>query len=58
MAEAIKKEFDLQVELIAGAGGVFDVHVGDTRIWSKSASGRFPTHAEVTDGIAELISTG
>lgn len=30
-----------------GSGGVFDVHVDDRLIYSKHATGRFPTDEEV-----------
>ncbi|MHC4697873.1 MAG: SelT/SelW/SelH family protein [Planctomycetota bacterium] len=54
LAEAIKKEFDVETELIKGGGGVFDVHVNGTQVWSRDQTGRFPEHAEVLDKIAAI----
>ena len=34
-----------------GSGGVFDVTVDGTKIYSKDKTGRFPTNAEILDGI-------
>ena len=49
MAEAIKREFNVDAKLIAGGGGIFDVHVNGTQIWSKHQTGRFPEHREVLE---------
>ncbi|MCH7993705.1 MAG: Rdx family protein [Planctomycetes bacterium] len=54
MAEAIKGKFGVDVEMIEGGGGVFDVHVNGTQIWHKKEIGRFPEHDEVLDRISEL----
>ena len=40
--------------MIEGAGGVFDVHVNGTQIWSKHDVGRFPEHREILDKIKAL----
>jgi len=56
LAEAIKKEFDVDTKLIEGAGGVFDVHVDRTPIWSKFKMGRFPEHREVLDKIRAVTA--
>ena len=42
--------------MIEGSGGVFDVHVNGTQIWSKGDIGRFPEHHEVLDKIKGLTS--
>ena len=34
-----------------GSGGVFDVLVDRTKIYSKDETGRFPTHTEILDEI-------
>ncbi len=52
----IKKEFDVDTKLIEGAGGVFDVHVDRTPIWSKFKMGRFPEHREVLDKIRAVTA--
>jgi selenoprotein W-related protein len=51
LADEIKKAFKVTPELIEGSGGVFDVHVDGTQIWSKHDVGRFPEHNEVLDKI-------
>ena len=45
----MKREFNVDAKLIAGGGGVFDVHVNGTQIWSKYETGRFPEHREVLE---------
>jgi selenoprotein W-related protein len=47
LADAIKKAFGCESELIAGAGGIFDVKVNGKLIFSKHEQGRFPEHAEI-----------
>lgn len=42
--------------MIEGSGGVFDVHVDGTQIWSKHDICRFPEHNEVLDKIKGLTS--
>ncbi len=42
--------------MIEGSGGVFDVHVDDTRVWSKDETGRFPEHHEVLDKIKAITA--
>ncbi|MCK9295278.1 MAG: Rdx family protein [Desulfobulbaceae bacterium] len=41
------KRFAAQVELIAGAGGVFEVVIDARKIFSKAAAGRFPEDGEI-----------
>jgi len=50
----LKKELGqtLNVELIAGAGGVFEVMVDNRLVFSKRNKGRFPHNGE----LAKLIS--
>ena len=50
------KWFDVEPTLIEGAGGVFDVHVNGTQIWSKHDTGRFPEHNEVLSKIKEVAA--
>lgn len=47
----------MKPKLIEGSGGVFDVHVDGTQIWSKQDVGRFPEHDEVLGKIAALVQT-
>ena len=49
MAAAIKDRVQVEPELIKGRGGIFDVKVDGTMIYSKHETGRFPEHDEVLD---------
>jgi selT/selW/selH-like putative selenoprotein len=55
LAEAVKAEFGIEAKVIAGGGGVFDVHLDDSLVWSKFETGRFPEHREVLDRIAQVV---
>lgn len=35
------------VELVTGVGGIFDVHVGDDMVFTKSMLGRYPEPEDV-----------
>ncbi|NKB57714.1 MAG: hypothetical protein GKS00_15410 [Alphaproteobacteria bacterium] len=37
----------VEVELVRGGGGVFDIDLDGGRVYSKHATGRFPTDEEV-----------
>ena len=56
MAEKIFDEFGLtfNVLLIPGEKGVYDVTVGDTRVYSKHETGRHAEWEEVAEKIREL----
>ena len=43
----LKKEFDAEVELIPGSGGVFIIHADGKQIFSKHETGRFPNNGEI-----------
>lgn len=50
MAEKILNKYKNQlaeVALIPGSGGAFEVSVGDETIYSKLATGRFPSENEL-----------
>lgn len=47
LAAEIEKRFPVKVELIPSGGGVFEVRKDGQLIFSKKATGRFPTHEEV-----------
>jgi selT/selW/selH-like putative selenoprotein len=45
---ALEKAFPgIEVQLIKGKGGAFEIRSGDTLVFSKKKSGRFPTHDEI-----------
>ena len=54
MAEAIKKDFDPEFDMIEGSGGVFDVHVDGVQIWDKNETGRFPEDSEILDKLKAI----
>jgi selT/selW/selH-like putative selenoprotein len=37
----------VEIELIKGKGGAFEIRSGDVLVFSKKKSGRFPTNDEV-----------
>ncbi len=58
ISEASKLEAEIReattikdIYLQEGSGGVFDVTVDRTKIYSKDNTGRFPTNAEILDSI-------
>jgi len=51
LAEELKAIPDLELELIPGSGGVFDVNVEGDLLFSKHNTGRFPNLGEVTEKI-------
>jgi len=54
LAERLKKDFGVQARLIEGSGGVFDVHLDGTQIWSKHDVGRFPEDEEIVKKVQSL----
>ena len=52
MAAAIKERFNFDPELIQGKGGIFDVKVDGGLVFSKKQVGRFPTHDEILEKLA------
>ena len=53
MQAAIKNAFGVTAELQGGHGGVFDVTLDGTLIYSKHETYRFPTDEEVLTKIRE-----
>ena len=49
----LKEELGLDTEFVKGDAGVFDVCLGDRRVFSKHESGRFPEDAEVVELLRE-----
>ncbi len=54
MAADLEKEFGAAIEYIKSGGGVFEVALNGKLIFSKKASGRFPTSKEIIDKIKEI----
>jgi len=57
LADALKKAFQVESQLIEGAGGVFDVHVDGTQVWCKQDVGRFPENEEILDLVKPLAKS-
>jgi selenoprotein W-related protein len=47
LAAKIKSEKGVDVELVKGSGGIYDVYRDDTLIYSKHKTGKFPLDEEV-----------
>lgn len=50
LAQELLSTFDAalgEVALIPGEGGIFEVHVDGTRVWSRKSDGGFPDAAEL-----------
>ena len=43
----MKKALDIESELTAGSGGVFEITVDGKKVFSKKALGRFPEDGEI-----------
>jgi len=54
LADAIKKQFEIEAELIKSGGGVFEVTHDDALIFSKKELGRFPEENEILDTLAKV----
>jgi selT/selW/selH-like putative selenoprotein len=50
----LKGEFNVEVTLVAGAGGIFEVAADGREIFSKKRQGRFPNPGEIA-GILKKI---
>jgi len=53
LADAISEKFGLTPKLVGGAGGIFDVQVDGSLIFSKHQTGRFPEVQEIIDAIQQ-----
>jgi len=45
-----------ELTLIPGGGGVFEITVGDTLVYSKKATGKHPTYEEVGPQLRNRLS--
>jgi selT/selW/selH-like putative selenoprotein len=53
LGDILKKNFDLDIELVAGSNGIFDVSLDGKMIYSKSEQRRFPQPADIIKIIKE-----
>ena len=49
LRESIQKQFGIEAKLIKSSGGVFEVTLNNSLIFSKKELGRFPNSNEVED---------
>ena len=49
LRESIQSKFGVNAELIKGTGGVFEVTLNNSLIFSKDDLGRFPEDGEIED---------
>lgn len=57
LADELQKRFGLDSELIKGKGGVFEVTLDETPVFSKKSLGRFPEFGEVEDRVGEQLAS-
>ena len=53
MGDELKKDLVAEIELIAGANGIFDVSLDSNMIYSKFEQGHFPAADEIIQRIKE-----
>ena len=61
MAQEILSTFEIGiggVSLIPGTGGIFEVRVNETTIWSRKERGRFPDIKELKQLIRDHVAPG
>jgi selenoprotein W-related protein len=51
VASALRAQLAVEVKLVPGSGGIFEVKVGDRTV-ARRAKGRFPDAAEVVAAVA------
>lgn len=59
MAQELLTTFETElgeVALIPGTGGIFEVRVNDTPIWSRAAQGRFPELKELKQLVRDQVA--
>lgn len=56
MAAELKVKMDVEAELVAGSGGVFDVIVDGQVVYSKQSSGnKFPVNDALVEEIKNIV---
>lgn len=61
MAQELLSTFEMDlggVSLIPGTGGIFEVRVNETTIWSRKERGRFPDIKELKQLVRDHIAPG
>ena len=57
MQEAIKKKYGLTAALKEGAGGIFEVSIDDSVVYSNETTYRFPRDEEIFEKIEAAKKT-
>lgn len=58
MAQELLTTFEKElgeVALVPGSGGVFEIRVNDSCVWSRSEEGRFPDIKELKQRVRDLV---
>jgi selenoprotein W-related protein len=61
MAQELLTTFEGEITTLTlkpGAGGVFEVRVNDTLVWSRAAAGRFPEMKELKQLVRDQVAPG
>jgi len=54
---ALEKAFPgIEIELIKGKGGAFEIHAGNALVFSKKQAKRFPTNDEIVAALKKLAT--
>jgi len=56
LAKKVRSAFGVEPELIAGSGGVFDVRLDGTLIYSKQEEGAFPDEEALVEKVRQRRS--
>jgi len=59
LAQELLTTFEAELEgvtLVPGSGGIFEIRVDGTLIWSRREAGRFPEAKEVKQRVRDLIA--
>jgi len=61
MAQELLTTFESEiggVMLVPGSGGIFDVRINGTLIWSRATQGRFPDIKELKQLVRDRVAPG
>lgn len=61
MAQELLSTFEQElggVTLMPGVGGIFEIRLGDTRIWSRKDQGGFPEIKELKRLVRDQVAPG
>jgi selenoprotein W-related protein len=47
-----------EVALVPGTGGIFDVRLDGSTIWSRATEGRFPEPKELKQRVRDIVAPG